>query len=101
MLLHGAYKGSESQVKGMAAKFEEGVALKSTKATCDGTVAAQFIHTPKTSDGGHGEDHDPRHVATGAANERAEAGLARGAAANKGPQRAGSILAKRRTCSRS
>ena len=43
----GVYKGSEAEVKGMAAKYQEGVALKLTKVTFDGSVAAQYIHTPK------------------------------------------------------
>ena len=42
----GVYKGSETQVKGMAANYQEGAALKLTKVTFDGSVAAQYIHTP-------------------------------------------------------
>ena len=42
----GVFKGIEKQVKEMAAKYQEGVALKLSKVTFDGSVTAQYIHTP-------------------------------------------------------
>lgn len=42
----GIFKGSEAQVKAMGEKYKEGMALKLSKVTFDGSVAAQYIHTP-------------------------------------------------------
>ncbi len=38
MRLHGIYKGTETQVNGILAKCQEGVALKLTKVTFDALV---------------------------------------------------------------
>ena len=43
----GLYKGTETAVKQMAAKYAEDMALKLAKVIFDGSVAAQYIHTPK------------------------------------------------------
>ena len=42
----GVHKGIETQVKAMAMKLQEGVALKLSKVTFDGSVTAAYIHTP-------------------------------------------------------
>ena len=42
----GIFKGSEVQVKAMTEKYKEGTTLKLSKVTFDGTVTAQYIHTP-------------------------------------------------------
>ena len=42
----GICKGSEGQVKAMGEKYKEGTALKLSKVTFDGSVNAQYIHTP-------------------------------------------------------
>ena len=42
----GVFKGSEGQVKAMGEKYKEGTALKLSKVTFDGSVTAQYIHTP-------------------------------------------------------
>ena len=42
----GIFKGSEAQVKAMSDKYTEGTALKLSKVTFDGSVTAQYIHTP-------------------------------------------------------
>ena len=42
----GVYKGTEKQVKEMAVKYQEGVALKLSKVTFDGSISAQYMHTP-------------------------------------------------------
>ena len=43
----GICKGSEGQVKAMGEKYKEGTALKLSKVTFDGSVNAQYIHTPQ------------------------------------------------------
>ena len=42
----GICKGSEDQVKAMGEKYKEGTAVKLSKVTFDGSVNAQYIHTP-------------------------------------------------------
>ena len=43
----GVFKGSEGQVKALRDKYHEGTVLKLSKVTFDGSVAAQYIHTPR------------------------------------------------------
>ena len=47
MCIRDRYKGTEGQVKSLGDKYREGTVLKLSKVTFDGSIAAQYVHTPR------------------------------------------------------